>query len=119
VTTWCDARLPADLYVTSSTAAEIHFGIACMTEGRRRADLQERFNGFLDLGFAGRVLDFTAESAKSYGPLMAARRAAGRPISAPDGRIAAVCRAQGARLATRNVKDFEACGIDVVNPFEA
>jgi predicted nucleic acid-binding protein len=79
VTTWCDARLPADLYVTSITAAEIHFGIACMTEGRRRADLQERFNGFLDLGFAGRVLDFTAESAKSYGPLMAARRAAGRP----------------------------------------
>jgi predicted nucleic acid-binding protein len=33
--------------------------------------------------------------------------------------IAALARSRGATLATRNVKDFEGCGIDAVNPWTA
>jgi predicted nucleic acid-binding protein len=42
----------------------------------------------------------------------------GRPMSIPDGQIAAIVKLQGARLATRNIKDFESSGIDLINPFE-
>jgi len=45
---------------------------------------------------------------------MAVRRSMGRPMSSLDGQIA---RAQGFSLATRNEKDFDGCGIEVVNPF--
>ena len=33
-----------------------------------------------------------------------------------DVQIAALCRTRGATLATRNAKDFEETGIDVINP---
>lgn len=36
-----------------------------------------------------------------------------------DGQIAPIARASGFALATRNVRDFEDCGCDVINPFEA
>jgi predicted nucleic acid-binding protein len=31
--------------------------------------------------------------------------------------IVAMARSRGANLATRNVKDFEDCGVDVINPW--
>ncbi|HTJ74644.1 MAG TPA: hypothetical protein VL337_04700 [Acidimicrobiales bacterium] len=36
-----------------------------------------------------------------------------------DARIASICRAGGAALATRNVEDFEYTGIDVIEPWHA
>jgi predicted nucleic acid-binding protein len=33
--------------------------------------------------------------------------------------IAAVARSQGASVVTRNVDDFEACGVGIVNPWDA
>ncbi len=43
---------------------------------------------------------------------------AGTPISALDAQIAAICRQYGARLATRNVRDFAQTGVDVVDPWD-
>ncbi|WP_200238121.1 hypothetical protein [Thiohalocapsa halophila] len=34
-----------------------------------------------------------------------------------DGQIAAVAVVNSCALATRNVKDFEACGLELINPF--
>jgi len=42
--------------------------------------------------------------------------AAGRPISFPDCQIAAIPHAHGATMATRNVGDFEGCGVAVIEP---
>lgn len=44
-------------------------------------------------------------------------KSAHEPMSVPDGQIAAICRAHGFSLATRNTKDFANCGITLVNPF--
>jgi len=35
-----------------------------------------------------------------------------------DAQIAAICLARDAALATRNVKDFEGCGLTLINPFD-
>lgn len=48
---------------------------------------------------------------------MGSRREIGRPMSVVDGQIAAVARARGCRLAPRNVTDFEACGLELANPW--
>ena len=53
-----------------------------------------------------------------YGTLMGDRKELGRPSSIPDGQIAAIARRDRLAVATRNVLDFESCGIEVVNPFE-
>ena len=45
------------------------------------------------------------------------RRLAGRPISQFDAQIAAIALHNDASLATRNFKDFDGCGLRLINPF--
>jgi hypothetical protein len=69
--------------------------------------------------FMGQVLVFDIPAARAYGPILAVRKTKGRPIDEFDAQIAAIAKANGATLATRNTSDFEDCGIQVVNPWEA
>jgi toxin FitB len=39
------------------------------------------------------------------------------PIGFPDCQIVAIARAHGAAMATRNVTDFEGCGVAVIDPW--
>ncbi len=71
----------------------------------------------LDQSFAGRILSFDSGAAQAYATIAAARRTAGRPINHADCQIAAIARSNGASVATRDVNDFEGCGIEVVNPW--
>ena len=64
-------------------------------------------------------LAFDQLAAADYAEVIFARMTAGYPISTQDAMIAAICRARGCTLATRNVKDFEATGVIVVNPWVA
>jgi hypothetical protein len=41
----------------------------------------------------------------------------GRPINEMDAQIAATARVHGAAIATRNIKDFMACDLVLVNPW--
>jgi predicted nucleic acid-binding protein len=116
---WLDRRPTASLYLCAVTIAEIGYGLHALPEGRRRRSLEHRFARFVAEGFAGRILPFDERAAGLYGETMAVRRRAGRPMSILDGQIAAIARAHRFALATRNVRDFEATGLEVVDPFEA
>ncbi len=118
VRAWLDRQDSALLRITSVTVAEIRFGLARLPVGRRRRDLEEQFGRLLVLAFSDNVLSFDVHAAGHYAEIRAARPGAGRPISALDAQIAAIARALAATVATRNVRDFEGCGVDLVNPFE-
>ncbi|EGV16516.1 PilT protein domain protein [Thiocapsa marina 5811] len=68
--------------------------------------------------FRGRILPFHSAAALEYASIGAERRAAGRPISQFDCQIAAIARAHGAVVATRNVNDFAGCGVAVIDPWQ-
>ena len=68
--------------------------------------------------FAGRVLPFDLEAAVIYAELAAGGAAKGRPVAMADAQIAAICLAQGAKLATRNLKHFAGLGLGLVNPWQ-
>jgi len=119
VKAWLNAQDGATLYFTSVSIGEISFGLHAMPDGQRQALLAERFERFLAQAFRSRILVFDEAAARIYGEVRATRRALGRPMSAFDGQIAAIAKAHGGALATRNVKDFEACGLELINPFEA
>jgi predicted nucleic acid-binding protein len=58
-------------------------------------------------------------AADLHGEIVTARQRAGRPIDAFDAMIAAIARSRAATLATRDVTGFKACGVRVLNPWEA
>ena len=117
VLSWLNAQNTASLYLTTITIAEIGFGLRTMPQGKRRDMLTERFEQFVKTAFEHRILPFDEDAAKVYGEVMGYRTEIGRPISSLDGQIAAIARSQGFSIATRNIKDFEECQIDLINPF--
>lgn len=117
VMAWLHNRPLSDFAVTSITLAETLFGIETAPMGQKRRSLDKRFAEFLALGFGGEVLPFDEPAARQFAIIAAARKHMGRPISEFDAQIAAITAAHGASLATRNVADFEHCGIAIVNPW--
>lgn len=117
VLAWMDNQDPVALYITTVTIAEISCGIQALLKGRRRAALERSFGQAVDEGFQHRVLPLDQEAAYQYGQIMAARKAAGKPLSVCDGQIAAITLSRGFVLATRNTRDFSNCGLELINPF--
>ena len=87
---WLNRENSTDLYVSSVTIAEIIYGIWALPDGRRKQTLQQRFEQFLKTAFQYRILGFDEPEARVYGRLMGESRLAGRPMSIPDGQIAAI-----------------------------
>ncbi|MFO0684754.1 MAG: type II toxin-antitoxin system VapC family toxin [Sandaracinus sp.] len=116
---WVNAQPASQLYTTSVSEAEIRAGIAMLPKGKRRDALAAAADAMFEVDLGGRVLPFAREAARVYALILTSRGRSGRPISAFDAQIAAICRAADARLATRNVADFDGCGLDVVDPWSA
>lgn len=115
---WLNEQDTVTLHLSTITIAEIRYGLGILPTGKRRRSLAERFERFVLEGFEQRVLDFDLPAAWLYGEIMSHRRGLGRPMSMADGQIAAIARAGKFAVATRNVKDFEECGVNVINPFD-
>lgn len=80
--------------------------------------MQSRFEQFIAEAFEERVLDFTASAARAYAGIMGHRKEIDHSMSPPDGQIASIAYAHGFAVATRNIKDFEDCGLELIDPLE-
>lgn len=118
VLSWLEKQPANSVFTTAITQGEILYGLRLLADGQRRRKLWEAAIAIFQDDFDGRVLSFDGDAAGHYADIGAARRAAGRPISQFDATIAAITRSHGASLATCNAKDFEGCGIEVVNPWD-
>ena len=87
--------------------------------GRRRNALEAAARALFDHDFGGRALPFGSDAAHPYARIASERRRAGRPISQFDAQIAAIAHSAGAVIATRNVADYDATGVEVINPWDA
>lgn len=116
VAAWARVRDRRELCMTSVTLAEIRYGIARLSDGRRKQVLlvaaAEIFSAFGD-----QVLPVDAAAAEHYAVIASGRERAGKLIAGFGALIAAVCRSNGAALATRNVSDFDGTGIEVIDPW--
>lgn len=118
VEAWLAAQDGASVYFTSIGEAELRYGVAILPAGRRRTTIGAAIDDILDEDFRDRILPFDREAARAYAAIAAERRAAGRPIRQFDCQIAAIARAHGASVATRNTGDYEGCGIAVIDPWD-
>lgn len=118
VETWLADQDGANLYFTTIGEAELRHGVAILPSGKRRTALTRAIEGILEEDFRDRILPFDRQAASAYAAIAAERRALGRPLSQFDCQIAAIARAHGASVATRNTSDYESCGVDLLNPWD-
>ena len=88
-----------------------------MALGRRRATLESQFEAIIAEDLASRVLKFDVAAAQHAAEIAVVNRSTGRTVEVRDVLIASIAVANGAKVATRNVKHF-ARMCPTVNPWD-
>jgi hypothetical protein len=110
-------RFDAELALPTVTIAEIAYGVEKIRPDQRAARLEASLADWRRR-FADRIYGLTEDAALAYGAIMGAAARVGRPMSAPDGMIAAITKVNAGRLATRNRADFELTGLELISPWD-
>lgn len=107
----------AQIALPTIAIGEVAYGIAKIWPDQRAKRLE---GGLLEWRrrFAGRIFGLTEEAAVAYGEIMGNAVRKGRPMTAPDGMIAAIAKVNGGSLATRNLADFEVTGLNLISPWD-
>lgn len=116
VLAWLNAQTASHVFITATSKAEILYGIERLPVGKKRDLLRSAANEMFERQFRERVLPFDEIAAEAFAAIAASRRA-GQPIGQFDCQIAAIARARGAAIATRDTADFADCGIELINPW--
>lgn len=116
VARWADRVSAADLYVSVVTVQELEMGVLLLL--RRDPAQGAVLRAWLDT----QVLPVFAQRTLPVDVAVAQRSAAlhvpdPRPVR--DGLIAATALVHGMTVVTRNVADFQPCGVPVLNPWSA
>jgi predicted nucleic acid-binding protein len=117
VMAWLDMHGRDDYWITAISRAELRLGMLLLPEGQRRQALGNLIEGFFRQTIRNEVLPFGKDEADIFAEVVALRRRSGRPIGEFDAQIAAIARIRDFAVVTRNVRDFEHCGIEVINPW--
>lgn len=115
VVQWLHAN-KAESAINPIVLGEIQIGILALPSSNRRRSLQAWFD---DAIRAIQVLPFESETAAHWAAIVAELRRKGRAMPIKDSLIAATALQHGLTVATRNVADYQAAGISLVNPFES
>jgi toxin FitB len=117
VLTWF-AKTPDDaLFLNALTLGEIRKGVEKLTsaeDAQRRERLRVWLEHDLREWFGKRILPIGPEVADHWGRLLAL---AGRPVPAIESLLAATALHHDLRLVTRNTRDFDYSGLELVNPW--
>lgn len=117
VSRWVSGQDPSAVFITTITVAEILYGIERLSAGGRRERFVDSVVRLLSERFSGRILAFDEPAASAFAQIVAGRERLGRPIAYLDAMIASIARSHASAIATRNTRDFEHCGIRVLDPW--
>lgn len=117
VVAWIDALEPDNVYLSVITIGELSKGIERLPDSPRKTTLRNWLTTDLLLRFRDRILALDVDVMLTWGTLTGQLERAGRPLRAIDSLIAALALHYGYTLVTRNQSDFEATGVQLVNPW--
>jgi predicted nucleic acid-binding protein len=113
-----EAAEEALLHLSVLTLGEIRKGLAALPQGRRRTRLEAWLEVDLRARFSGRILPIDAAVADCWGLLAAQARSKGATLPIVDGLLAATALHYNLTMVSRNVCDFAAAQVPVLNPWE-
>lgn len=120
-----DARVQAFLasglvtesFISVLTLAELEQGILRLGETRRAAE----FTAYLrrvEANYHGRILVADLPVARTWARITAEAFRRGQPLGYTDAWLAATAATHNLVVVTRNVADFQAAGVGLLNPWE-
>ncbi len=113
---WFEHCPEAAMYISAITLGEIETGIRSLDPGKKQNELMIWF-GTLQNSFNHKTYPVDNTTAIRWGELRGNLKRKGKNIPVIDGLIAATAIVNNAVLVTRNVKDFNFPGIDIINPW--
>jgi predicted nucleic acid-binding protein len=113
---WMESVDEDRIFLSVISLAELHFGVERMPTGRRRSRLEQWLQSELPIRFEKRVLPVDSSVVEAWGKIVSNCEAAGRPIGAMDGFMAATAQTHQLTLVTRNLSDFSLLKT-VLNPW--
>ncbi|MFM8878477.1 MAG: type II toxin-antitoxin system VapC family toxin [Verrucomicrobiota bacterium] len=114
VTDWL-ASHEDKIWISVLTLGELEKGLARVQEPARRVRLHRWIRREVPDWFSGRILPIDLEVAVRWGRLTGELR---DPMPAIDSLLAATAMVHGLKIATRNVEDFAASGVPILNPWK-
>ncbi|MGC1416399.1 MAG: type II toxin-antitoxin system VapC family toxin [Candidatus Acidiferrum sp.] len=115
VVRWLSEQDEDRLFLSVITIAELRHGVERLAAGARRERLERWINEELMDRFEERILPVKEAVANAWGRVMAMSEARGARMNVMDGFLAASALEWGLVLVTRNVKDFEATGCELLS----
>ena len=104
------------LWLSAIVLHELDFGVALLPRGRRRDGIAAVLSAFV-AHYADRILPVGRPEAACAAALKARAHRSGRVLDLGDALIAGTAQANALSLATRNARDFEDLGLDVIDPW--
>lgn len=114
---WLEAVDPDQVYLSVIAVGELQKGIEKLPPSRRKQALQQWLQEDLLVRFQDHLLGIDVETMLIWGAMNARFEAAGRPVAAVDGLLAATAQQHRCTLVTCNSGHFEHTGILVFNPW--
>lgn len=118
VVTWIDSIEEEKLYISVITIGEFEKGISKLPTSSKKDKISDWLNEDLLIRFKSRILDLDVNTLIKWGQIVANLENQGRKILAVDYLIAATVLQHDLCLVTRNIQDFQNCGIKILNPWE-
>lgn len=115
VVEWFKCVQDRDLYLSVLTIGEIRKGIGKTVEVKKKEKIRMWLEQDLTTWFADRVLPIDQQVANKWGML---QTLSSKTLPAIDSLIAATALHFDLLLVTRNIKDFNYAGLEVINPFD-
>lgn len=119
VTSWVNGLDERQAFLSVITIGELSKGIERLREAKPRAELSDWLYMNLLPRFRERILDIDVHVMITWGKLNANLERKGLTMPAIDSMIAATALESGLTIATRNEKDFEGTGVNIINPWLA
>jgi predicted nucleic acid-binding protein len=116
VASWARLQNSAEFCTTTITEGELFAGVAALPDGRRKNEMTRAYEVILN-SLGHHIYTFDRQAAREYALVTEQRRRAGLQPDTADCQIAAIARLYGAAVATRNVADFTATGVRIINPW--
>lgn len=115
---WFETVQSDQLYISVLSIGELREGIYRLPKSKKKQKLSFWLESILS-EYDDRILPITLHIAENWGIVHGKACQKGKTLPAIDGLIAATALTSNMVLVTRNVKDFKAVSVELLNPWDS